>query len=86
MSDKISRRLFFRHASAGAAAAGALAVGGMGVFTAAEGISSGPLLEGSGLIAHVVDAKKGTISILVGTRAITYTNRDMAQQLMRAAR
>ncbi|MDQ6949959.1 MAG: hypothetical protein M3256_27870 [Actinomycetota bacterium] len=45
----------------------------------------GPLQEGSGVIAHVVDAKTGQISLLVGTREIAYTNREMAQQLLRAA-
>lgn len=87
MGVDISRRRFFRHASTGAVAAGVLAIGGTGTLAAvkqSEGTSDGPLLEGSDVIAHVLDAKKGTISILVGTRSITYTNRDMAQQLLRA--
>ncbi len=87
MPEDLSRRRFFQQASVGVAAAGALAVGGAGIL-AAERVhaSSGPLLDGSGVIAHVVDAKKGVISILVGTREIIYTNRDMAQELLRATR
>jgi hypothetical protein len=45
-----------------------------------------PLLDGSGVIAHVVDARAGKISIYVGTKQVTYVNRDLAQQLLRAAR
>ncbi len=93
--DDITRRRFLRKASVGAAAAGAVAVGGTGVFTALTSAeaASPPLLassdtpgvEGSGVIAHVDDAKAGRISIYVGTRKIEYTNRDLAQQLYRAA-
>ena len=43
-----------------------------------------PLLEGSGVVAHVVDAKAGTISIFVGTKQIDYTNQALAQELVKA--
>jgi hypothetical protein len=93
MPDNISRRKFMRNASVSAAAAGAVAAGGLGLFAgggtadaAARPASDAPEVEGSGVIAHVVDAKKGEIAILVGTREIKYTNRAMAQQLMRAAK
>ena len=91
----LSRRQFLRHASIGAAAAGVAAVGGTAVFTAISSAEAAPLafsassdtptLEGSDIFAHVVDAKTGQITILVGTKAVSYTNRDLAQQLLRAA-
>ncbi len=90
MPENISRRRFIRRASVSAAAVGAVAAGGTSLLGAAGTADAapapeGPVLEGSGVIAHVVDAKKGEISILFGTREVTYTNRDMAQQLLRAA-
>lgn len=92
----ISRRRFLRNASVGAAAAGVVAVGGTGIFSAVTNSASAaplaslassdtPALQGSDVFAHVVDAKSGTIELFVGNRTISYTNRDLAQQLLRAA-
>jgi len=91
----ISRRHFLRNASIGAAATGVAAAGGLNLLT---GVSSadaatppktpatdGPILEGSGVIAHVVDAKTGKISLFVGTKHVEYTNQALAQQLLNAA-
>ena len=70
----ISRRHFLRNASIGAAATGVAAAGGLSLLTGVTGADaatpptptapSGPLLEGSGVVAHVVDAKAGKISHL----------------------
>jgi hypothetical protein len=46
----------------------------------------GPVLEGSGVVAHVVDAKAGKISLFVGTKHINYTNQALAQELLKAAK
>jgi hypothetical protein len=91
----VTRRQFLRHASLGAAATGVLAAGGAGLFQAVTGAGATPLafdsspatpaLEGSDIFAHVVDAKAGQITIFVGTKAVSYTNQDLAQQLLRAA-
>jgi hypothetical protein len=91
----VTRRQFLRNASLGAAATGVLAAGGAGLFEAIGSASASPLtldsspatpaLEGSDVFAHVVDAKSGQITIFVGTKAVSYTNRDLAQQLLRAA-
>jgi hypothetical protein len=91
----VTRRQFLRNASLGAAATGVLAVGGAGLFDAVSSASATPLtsdsglatptLEGSDVFAHVVDAKSGQITIFVGTKAVSYTNRELAQQLLRAA-
>jgi hypothetical protein len=92
----ISRRHFLRNASIGAAATGVAAAGGLGFLTG--GVSGadvatppskvtppdGPLLEGSGVVAHVVDAKSGQISIYVGTKHVSYTSPALAQELLKA--
>jgi hypothetical protein len=91
----ISRRHFLRNASIGAAATGVAAAGGLSLLTGVSGAAAvpppptppdGPLLEGSGVVAHVVDAKAGTISIFVGTKHIDYTSQALAQELIRATR
>jgi hypothetical protein len=90
----ISRRIFLRNASIGVIATGVVSAGGVGLLTGPGGAeiapvdlasSDTPLLEGSGVIAHVVDAKSGEISIFVGTKQISLTNPALAQQLLRAA-
>jgi len=90
----ISRRLFLRNASLGVVATGVAAAGGASLLTGTSAADLAPielaspdtpLLDGSGVIAHVVDARAGKISIYVGTKQITYVNRDLAQQLLRAA-
>jgi hypothetical protein len=91
----ISRRLFLRNASLGVVATGVAAAGGASLLTGTSSAdlapielasSDTPLLDGSGVVAHVVDARAGKISIYVGTKQVTYVNRDLAQQLLRAAR
>ena len=92
----ISRRHFLRNASIGAAATGVAAAGGLNLLTGVSSAdaatpskttaSSGPLEEGSGVIAHVVDAKSGKISLFVGTKHIEYTNQALAQELLKASR
>ena len=94
---EFTRRQFLRRASYGAAATGVLAAGGAGLFEAAgaagtagaasltAGRSSGPVLDGSDIFAHVVDARSGEITIFVGTKAVSYKNQALAQQLLRAS-
>ena len=98
MPEDIGRRGFVQRASVGAVAVGAVAAGGARLLGGAGAAgrsavraapdASGPgaaPLEGSGVIAQVVDARKGLISILVGSREVKYTDREMAQRLLRAA-
>jgi hypothetical protein len=92
LPDNFDRRSFIRRTSMGAAAVGALTVAG-GVFgdvASANAATAKPtpheVLDGSDVIAHVVDARTGEISILAGTQEITLINRDLAQQLVRATR
>ncbi len=91
MADSVTRRRFLGRASKAAVAAGAVAAGGaiLGATGSAEAASLAarpgtPVLEGSGVIAHVIDARKGELSIFVGTREIRVTDRALAQQLLRA--
>jgi hypothetical protein len=91
----ISRRHFLRNASIGAAATGVAAAGGLSLLAGASAADAttppkatspdAPILEGSGVVAHVVDAKKGEISLFVGTKHIAYTNQALAQELLKAA-
>jgi hypothetical protein len=92
----ISRRHFLRNASIGAAATGVVAAGGLNLLTGVPVADAatpskapeadGPVLEGSGVVAHVVDAKSGKISLFVGTKHIHYTNRALAQELLKATK
>ena len=91
----LSRRHFLRNASIGAAATGVVAAGGLGLLTGvgdaeaatpAASTTDTPALEGSGVVAHVVDAKKGKISLFVGTKHIDYTNQALAQELLKATK
>ncbi len=92
----ISRRHFLRNASIGAAATGVAAAGGLNLLTGVTSADAattpgtnaptGPVLEGSGVVAHVVDAKAGKISLFVGTKHINYTNQALAQELLKAAK
>jgi hypothetical protein len=92
----ISRRRFLRNASIGAAATGVAAAGGLSLLTGVSGADAatppkatspeGPVLDGSGVVAHVVDAKSGKISLFVGTKHIDYTNQALAQELLKATK
>jgi hypothetical protein len=90
----ISRRHFLRNASIGAAATGVAAAGGLNFLTGVSGADTPPkttppetpLVDGSGVVAHVVDARSGKISIYVGTKHISYTNQALAQELLKASK
>jgi hypothetical protein len=62
------------------------AVSGADVVTPTRTPSpDGPIREGSGIVAHVVDAKSGQMSIYVGTKHVAYTNQALAQELLKAS-
>jgi hypothetical protein len=90
----LSRRIFLRNASIGVVATGVAAAGGASLLTGSSGAlvaplaltsPDTPLLDGSGVVAHVVDARSGTIAIYVGTKQINYTDQALAQALLKAA-
>ncbi len=88
----ISRRRFLRNASLGAAAVGSVAVVGTSVvspslFTSAAGApkrtgSNDHAESNENVVAHVVDAKSGTIAVFVGTRKIEFQSHDLTRQLI----
>jgi hypothetical protein len=89
-----SRRVFLRNASIGVVATGVAAAGGASLLSGSSGAvvaplsltsPDTPLLDGSGVVAHLVDARTGAISIYVGTRQIDYTDPGLAQALLKAA-
>jgi hypothetical protein len=93
----LSRRIFLRNASIGVVATGAAAAGGLGFLTdpadaatsrhaAAAETPELPLLEGTGVVAHVVDAKTGEIALYYGTTHVSYQDPALAQKLLRAVR
>jgi hypothetical protein len=93
--DPISRRLFLTRTAIGAAAAGVAVVAPSQLAGAATMMKpTAPKVDAvpttsyeltEPVVARVVDAKRGLISILVGEREIEYTNHGMAQQLLIAA-
>jgi hypothetical protein len=92
--SNVSRRQFLRNASLGAAAAGALAVGGTSLASAIATTGSatsapppngdGEAQDGSDVFARVIDARSGRIKLYVGTKEVDYTDQALAQQLLRA--
>lgn len=93
--DQISRRSFFKQAGTVAAVAGAAAVAPVGIVNAVAATSAPKerelateehLVEGEHLVAHVKDARTGEISLLVGTREVTFHDRSVAARLIRASR
>ena len=94
MTD-VSRRQFLRHAGIGAAATGAVALGGVTLFEsltsasatslASDASPATPHLEGSDIFAHIEDARTGQMTIFFGSKAVPYTNKDLAQLLLQAA-
>ena len=79
-----TRRAFLRTAGLGAAAAGAAAV--IPADAAAAASSTGDVPSGKSLIAHVKDAKAGTIALMMGDREVVITDRALSARLFRAAR
>ena len=91
--DDISRRTFFKQASAVAAAAGAAAVVPAGIAGAAPigGASTKPLTadevsRSEPILAHLTDAGRGRITLFVGTREIEIEDAVVAARIVRAAR
>ncbi len=89
----VSRRDFLRTASLGAAATGIVAVGGGKLLDASltsgssksAAASTEPTVEASDIFAHISDASSGRMTIFVGDKAVSYTDRNLAQILARAA-
>lgn len=96
--EPINRRGFFKQAGAAAAVvtfAGAVATVPLGLGSAIAGASmtkepeltpTEDLRDGEDLVAHVVNARTGEISLFVGHREVTIRDRKVAARLVRAIR
>lgn len=92
---KLTRRSFFKHATAGVATTGML-VASPALVTATTDIpaahaaevelSSTADLPTTSLVAHIRDASTGEVGILFGTQEITYRDKDLVARLLQAVR
>jgi hypothetical protein len=100
--EPVSRRIFFKQASAVAAVAvvaGGVAAGPLGLVTAgastpkssaksidAELTPSEHLRGNEDLVAHVKNSRSGEISLFIGHKEVTIHDRKVAARLIRATR
>jgi len=92
--NKVTRRVFLRRASMGVAAVGvATTVPSFlrGSLKPTTKPSSGParpltaVAQQGPLVAHIQDASSGQITLMIGSREVTYQNQELAHQLLLAA-
>lgn len=91
--DKLTRRSFFKQASAGVATTGMLVASPALVtatdtptaYAAETELSSSTALPAS-LVAHIRDAATGEVGILFGTQEITYRDKELVARLLQAVR
>lgn len=91
--DKLTRRSFFKQASAGVATTGMLVTSPALVTVidtptarAAETELSPITAAPTSLVAHIRDASTGEIGIMFGTQEITYRDRELVKRLLQAVR
>jgi hypothetical protein len=88
--NRVSRRTFLRQASMGAAAVGvATTVPGFlrraGKGKAPSEMAAAPtghMTQDGPLVAHIDDVNTGEITVMVGTRQVTYRNDEIARRLL----
>jgi hypothetical protein len=90
--DKLSRRGFFKQASAGIATTGMLATA-PALINAAETPEVAPAAAELAatelpetLVAHIRDFASGEIGLLVGSQEIIYRDTELVARLLRAVR
>jgi hypothetical protein len=89
--DQVSRRSFLTKSSVGAAAA--VTVGTVGLPRLAGASASEPDLSPAEVAAvngttlvHIKDVSRGEVEILVGERAVRFTDKTLVAKVLRAAR
>jgi len=91
----MSRRSFLRHASVGAAAAGAAATlaPGLAGLVGSAGPEVAPVVDDAGadavdgpLVAHVVDASKGTVAVYHGAEEVIVQSPSLVRAITGAIR
>lgn len=88
--NRVSRRTFLRQASMGAAAVGVATTVPSFLRKASKGkassvtaaVPTGHMTQDGPLIAHIDDANTGEITVMVGTRQVTYRNEEIARRLL----
>lgn len=87
----VSRRTFLRQASMGAAAVGVAAAvpgflrhGSKKVSQSAAAVPAGRMVQEGPLVAHIDDVNSGEITVMVGTRQVSYQNHELARRLLSA--
>ena len=88
--DPVSRRSFLVRSSAGVAGAAAAAGGGLAAMTGVAGAA--PLTEeelgelDETVMVSVRDAAAGEVAILVGDREVTFTDKSLVANVLRATK
>ncbi len=88
--NRVTRRVFLRRASLGVAAVGVATTVPSFLRGAAKPVSTpamtlGKVTQQGPLVAHIPDAASGEITLMIGSREISYRNAALAQQLLGAA-
>ena len=90
--NRVSRRTFLRQASMGAAVGVATTVPSFlrrsDKGKASSEIAAAPaghVTQEGPLVAHIDDVNTGEISVMVGTRQVTYRNHEIARRLLSSA-
>jgi hypothetical protein len=80
----VTRRHFIAVSSAGAAGAVALGGVGAGVVSANSGGGDGPVDMPTGpVIVYIRDAASGQLELLIGDRAIKFTDKRLVNRVLR---
>lgn len=87
----VTRRTFLRQASIGAAAVGVattvpafLRPGSKKVSPAETAMPAGRMVQEGPLVAHIDDVNTGEITVMMGTRQVSYQNQELARRLLSA--
>ena len=91
--DPVSRRSFLVRSSAGVAGAAAVGAGGIAAMAGAAGAAgAAPLTEeelgalDETVMVSVRDAATGEVAILVGDREVTFTDKSLVANVLRATK
>lgn len=85
----MSRRVFLKRASLGAAAVGVASIVPSFLRNSSGQASrvalpTGRVAQSGPLVAHIEDANEGTITLLIGERQVTFRDERIARQLLQA--
>jgi hypothetical protein len=89
--DPVTRRSFLKRAGLGAAAVGVAATVPSFMRDRAKpsqmtpAVPMGRVSQSGPVVAHISDANTGDITLMSGTKEVTYHNAALARELLRAA-